>query len=124
MLFLVVLRLLLLTFVCLILYLFIFVATPSPEYKASILKESLSGTGTREGFLIDVICMCSNAELNAVKKIYATKYKGLTGHHANQLHADIKGDLSFNFKKVILACLEVGWLFVCLFCLVDVLLFV
>jgi len=72
---------------------------PHEEFMADRLHDAIAGLGTDERLLIYVFGVLSKHQLQRVAEIYKTKYK-------ETLEAAIKGDTSFNFRKLLLALLQ------------------
>lgn len=68
--------------------------TPIPELYAQEVKHALSGIGTDEDALIEVLCTLSNAELYYVKTAYEKLYK-------SSMESDLRGDTSGSFKRLL-----------------------
>uniref|UniRef100_A0AC35TRV1 Annexin n=1 Tax=Rhabditophanes sp. KR3021 TaxID=114890 RepID=A0AC35TRV1_9BILA len=73
---------------------------PTAEYDAEQLYKAMSGLGTNESVLIEILCSRNNQQLHAIKQAYRTKY----GH---ELERDIKSDTSGYFERILVA-LSVG----------------
>jgi len=69
--------------------------TPVIEYDATLLYKAMKGLGTNEQIVIEVICTRYPAEIKAL----ADEYKRI---YAHDLEEDLSGELSGDFKKVIL----------------------
>jgi len=90
------------------------VVTPPAEYKAHYLHQAMSGAGTNEDALIDVLTQVSNKELQDIRYYYELHYgEGkdgkVTGFEKlakpaghSKLEKDIESETSYNFKKVLL----------------------
>uniref|UniRef100_A0A6B2LCH3 Annexin n=1 Tax=Arcella intermedia TaxID=1963864 RepID=A0A6B2LCH3_9EUKA len=72
--------------------------TPA-EYFASRLHRAISGLGTNERIVNFVFGLLSKHELHEAGKIYKAKYK-------ESLEDAIKGDTSFNYKKLLIELLK------------------
>ncbi|XP_077978328.1 annexin A4-like [Glandiceps talaboti] len=72
---------------------------PSPEYDAWIFHETISGPGTDEDVLLEVLCFRSKEQLAQVRTAYHAKY-------GQTLEDAIKGDTSGDFEKLLLKLLE------------------
>lgn len=82
-----------------------YLVTPVIDYKCEELYRAMKGLGTSETALIDVLTLSTNDELKKMNKVYADTYtNGL--YNPNKLADDIKGDTSFNFKRVLLKLWE------------------
>ncbi|XP_077978221.1 annexin A5-like [Glandiceps talaboti] len=71
------------------------------EYDAWLLNETISGPGTDEEVLLEILCFRSKEELQEISRVYKQKYK-------NTLADDIKGDTTGDFEKLLLKLLEGG----------------
>ncbi|KHN73840.1 Annexin A7 [Toxocara canis] len=68
-------------------------------YDARHLHKAISGLGTKEDVLIDVICTRSNEQLNAIKVAYE-------GEFGRSLERAIKWDTSGDFERLLIALLQ------------------
>ncbi|OQV25456.1 Annexin A4 [Hypsibius exemplaris] len=69
---------------------------PPEIFDATSLHDAISGAGTNEDTLIEIIFSRSNAELNAIKGAYKFLYK-------RDLENDIASDTSGHFKRIMIA---------------------
>ncbi|PVD37280.1 hypothetical protein C0Q70_04277 [Pomacea canaliculata] len=69
------------------------------EFDAKQLNKAIKGLGTDEKVLIEIICTRTNAQLNAIKQAYKTMF-------TKDLEADIAGDTSGDFKRLLVGCLQ------------------
>jgi len=90
------------------------VVTPKEELKANYLFDAIAGIGTKDAVLIDVLTQSSNAEIEAIRKVYAMKFfgkkprkkSGFATGGPETLENDIKDDTSGDFERILLACLS------------------
>jgi len=66
------------------------------EYDATSLRNAIAGVGTNEDTLIEIIFSRSQEELEAIERAYKATFK-------KDLEADVKGDTSGAFQKLLLA---------------------
>jgi len=69
------------------------------EYDASELHDAISGPGTSDEVLIEILCSRSNEELEAIKETYKTLYEA-------DLVEDVEGDTSGNFGKLMFSLVQ------------------
>uniref|UniRef100_A0A0B7AN97 Annexin n=2 Tax=Arion vulgaris TaxID=1028688 RepID=A0A0B7AN97_9EUPU len=69
------------------------------EFDAKQLNKAIKGLGTDENVLIEIICTRTNDQLKNIK----TAYKTLFG---KDLEADITGDTSRDFRRLLIGCLQ------------------
>ncbi|TPX66929.1 hypothetical protein SpCBS45565_g04151 [Spizellomyces sp. 'palustris'] len=74
-------------------------ATPLPEYDAECLREAVTGVGTNEDVLIEILIGRSNAELAAIKEAYFDLYM-------KKLEDVISNETSSHLKKLLIAVLQ------------------
>ncbi|CAG9865151.1 unnamed protein product [Phyllotreta striolata] len=70
--------------------------TPLPEFYAKELHEAMSGIGTEEDVLIEVMCTMSNREIMVIREAYHKLYY-------RPLESDLKGDTSGTFKRLMVS---------------------
>lgn len=73
---------------------------PIPVFYARELYEALTGFGTNENVLIDILCTLSNNEIWSVSKTYELEFH-------RQLVDDVKGDTSGDFRDLLVSLLNV-----------------
>ncbi|CAO1399401.1 unnamed protein product [Diamesa serratosioi] len=70
--------------------------TPTLDYYCKEIKDALSGLGTDEDVLIEILCTLSNYEINAIKDRYTKLY-------GQDLEQAIAGDTSGSFKRLLVS---------------------
>lgn len=70
--------------------------TPTLDYYCKEIKDAMSGIGTDEDVLIEILCTLSNFEIMTIKEHYQRRYK-------QDLESAIKGDTSGNFKRLLVS---------------------
>jgi annexin A7/11 len=70
--------------------------TPRFDYLAKKLHDAMSGLGTDEGVLIDILCTASNDELREIQASYSRLY-------GSNLEDDIIGETSGSFKRLLVS---------------------
>jgi len=73
--------------------------TAPAEYLAQELHDAVTGIGTNEGRLIEILCPSTNYEIQEIRDAYFSLYK-------KPLENDIKGDTSGPFKGLMVSILQ------------------
>jgi annexin A7/11 len=70
--------------------------TPTLDFYCKEIKDAMSGIGTDEQVLIEILCTLSNYEINTIKQHYSRVY-------GQELESAIIGDTSGNFKRLLVS---------------------
>jgi annexin A7/11 len=76
------------------------ITTPA-NFLAQELRDAVSGMGTNEGRLIEILCPSTNYEIQEIRDAYFVLYN-------KHLENDIKGDTAGPFKSLMVSLLQVS----------------
>lgn len=72
---------------------------PTTFYDAWSLHEAISGVGTKESVVIEILCTRTNQEIREINDCYKE-------HYHRTLEKDIAGDTSGHFKRLLVSCCQ------------------
>uniref|UniRef100_A0A0B7AZ07 Annexin n=1 Tax=Arion vulgaris TaxID=1028688 RepID=A0A0B7AZ07_9EUPU len=75
--------------------------TPPSKYDAQQLHEAISGAGTDETTIVEILCTKNNDEIVDIKAAYKTEYD-------TDLEDDLQGDASGYFRRLLVSLLAAG----------------
>lgn len=72
---------------------------PPAYYDAWSINNAISGLGTKESILVEILCTRTNSEIHEI----VSNYKQ---HYGKDLEKDIMSDTSGHFKRLLVSCLQ------------------
>ncbi|KAK6638338.1 Annexin B9 [Polyplax serrata] len=70
--------------------------TPLPEFYAKEVHDAISGVGTTESTLIEILCSLTNSEIHYVKMAYQALY-------GKSMESEVASDTSGSFKRLLIS---------------------
>ena len=74
--------------------------TPWADFMAKEIHDAVDGAGTNEKKLIEILCSSTNQEIRRITAAYEQL-------HSKGIEAAIKGDVSGDFKRLLICLLQV-----------------
>jgi len=75
--------------------------TPKADYLAKKLNKAISGIGTKEKTLVDVLCTANNQEIREINAAYSRLFN-------RSLESDLTGDTSGHFRRLLVSVNTAG----------------